>query len=132
MGLMAALFMGAATILGLVSNPTGSVSPVKIKSCEVAYIQGTGDVITSALQYTNGVTLTIMNTTSKTVTNFTASGSYNTYHVTDSWAGTLLPGAEISIYKHYQQLPYVNSKAQCRITKVTYSDGTTWSSSDSQ
>jgi hypothetical protein len=115
----------------LVSNPIGSSGPVKIKSCEVAYIDAsTGGIMTDSLQFTNGVTVTLMNTSEKPVSSFTVSGSYNTYHVTDTWNGTLPPGAVLTVYKHYQQLPYVDSKAKCRVIKVTYADGTTWSSSD--
>ncbi len=126
MELLASLFVGAATLISLISNPVASVSPIKIKSCEVAYLDAGGGVATSSLQYTNGVTLTIMNPTPKTVTNFTVSGSYNKYHVTDSWAGTMMPGAQLSIFKHYAQLAYVDSKAECHVTKVTFSDGTSW------
>jgi hypothetical protein len=121
-----AFLLGAET-LALVSNPIGANSPVKIKSCDVAYIQDTGGIITSSMQYTNGVTVQVENTSAKSVTSFTVTGSYNTYHVTDTWAGTLLPGGELSIFKHYQQLPYSSSQAKCRVTKVTYADGTTWS-----
>jgi hypothetical protein len=121
-----AFLLGAVT-LALVSNPIGANSPVKIMSCDVAYLQDTGGIMTSALQYTNGVTVKVENASTKPVTSFTVSGSYNTYHVTDTWAGNLLPGAQLSIFKHYQQLPYVSSQAHCRVTKVTYADGTTWS-----
>jgi hypothetical protein len=122
--------LGAATLLPLVSNPIGANSPVKIKSCDVAYIEDTGAVMTSELQYTNGVTVKVQNASDKPVTSFTVAGSYNTYHVVDTWSGNLLPGAQLSIYKHYQQLPYVSSQAKCRVTKVTYADGSTWSATE--
>jgi hypothetical protein len=123
MGILAALFLGAMTMFPLISTDT---SPVRIKSCDVAYIDQSG-IMTSALQYTNGVTVQAENTSSKTVSSFTVHGSYNGFKVVDSWSGTLLPNASLSIWKHYQQLPYSGSKADCHVTKVTYSDGTTWS-----
>jgi hypothetical protein len=79
------------------------------------------------MQYTNGVTVTAVNTSPKTVTSFTVNGSYNqSFKVTDTWTGTLLPNATLSIWKHYQQLPYSGSEAECRVIKVTYTDGTAW------
>jgi hypothetical protein len=128
MEILAALFLGALTVLPLVSSET---SPVKITSCEVAYIDSSG-IMTSQLQFTNGVTVTATNTSDKPVSSFTVNGSYNGYKVTDSWTGKLLPKGSLSIWKHYQQLAYVGSKADCRVTKVTFADGTTWAATATQ
>ena len=122
--MIAALFLGVLTTFPLIST---EASPVTIKSCEVAYIDQTGGVETASLQYTNGVTVTAENTSDKPISSFTVSGSYNGYKVVDTWSGTLLPKGMLSVWKHYNQLPYSGSKAQCHVTKVTYSDGTTWS-----
>jgi hypothetical protein len=78
------------------------------------------------MQYTNGVTLTAENSSSKSISSFTVKGSYNGFKVTDTWNGTFMAGATVSIWKHYQQLPYSGPKADCHVTKVTYADGTTW------
>jgi hypothetical protein len=122
--MIAALFLGVLTTFPLIST---EASPVTIKSCEVAYIDSSGGVETVSLQTTNGVTVKAQNTSTKTITSFTVAGSYNGYKVVDTWAGTLLPNAMLSVWKHYNQLPYSGSKAECHVTKVTYSDGTTWS-----
>jgi spore coat protein CotH len=125
MGIFTALFVAVATMFSVVSTTGGS--PVKIKSCDVAYITDTG-IQTSQLQFTNGVTVSITNTSDKPVTSITVEGSYDKFQVTDSWTGKLLPNATVSVWKHYQQLVYTGSKAQCHVTKVTYADGTTWPS----
>jgi len=125
----ALMFLAAATILPLVSTTVGQPGPVTVKSCEVAYIDSTGTVITSGvdgIQYTNGVTLTAQNASSKPISGFTVSGNYNGFKVTDTWAGTLPPGATLSVWKHYQRLPYSGPKAECHIINVTFADGTTW------
>ncbi len=122
MEILAALFLGVLTLFPVVTTES---SPIKLK-CEVAYITASG-IVTSQMQYTNGVTVTAVNTSPKTVTSFTVNGSYNkSFKVTDTWTGTLLPNATLSIWKHYQQLPYSGSEAECRVIKVTYTDGTAW------
>jgi hypothetical protein len=122
---LATLFFAAvASILPLVSTTSGG-APVTIKACDVAYIESTG-IVTVNMQYTNGVTLTALNSSSKEISSFTVAGSYNGYKVTDTWAGTLLPNATVTIWKHYQQLPYSGPKADCHVSKVTYKDGTAW------
>ena len=123
MGILASLFVAVATLLSVVTQ--GGGGPVQIKSCDVAYITDTG-IMTSQLQFTNGVTVTLANNSGKTVTGITVSGSYDKYQVTDSWTGKLMPSAQVSVWKHYQQLVYSGSKAQCHVTKVTFADGTTW------
>lgn len=123
MEILAALFLGVLTMFPVI---TTSSSPIKLK-CDVAYITESG-IVTSQMQFTNGVTVTAVNTSPKTVTSFTVNGSYNkSFKVTDSWTGTLLPNATLSFWKHYQQLPYSGSTAECRVIKVTYADGTSWS-----
>jgi hypothetical protein len=127
--LVGLLFLAGATALPLVSTTVGEPGPVTIKSCEVAYIDAQGGIVTAGvggLQFTNGVTLTAQNVSSKPITGFTVNGSYNGFKVTDTWAGTLPPGATLSIWKHYQQLAYVGPKADCHVAKATYADGTTW------
>jgi hypothetical protein len=124
--MIAALTLGLVTMFSVLTTPQ---SPIKIKSCDVAYIDDStdsGGVMTTSLQFTNGVTLTVANTSAKTVTAFTVAGSYDKFHVKDSWAGKLLPGAQVSVYKHYAQLPYDGSKAKCAITSATYDDGSMW------
>ena len=126
MAMIAALIVGLFSTFAVLTTPP---SPIKIKSCDVAYIDdstNSGGVMTSSLEFTNGVTLTVANTSSKPITAFTVAGSYDTFHVTDTWAGKLLPGAQVSVYKHYTQLPYDGSKASCSITSATYADGSVW------
>jgi hypothetical protein len=124
MGILASLFLSAATTVAVVSTSGGS-APVKIKTCDVAYITDQG-ILTAQMQYTNGVTVTATNVSSKPVSSFTVDGSYQAFHVTDSWSGNLLPNASVSVWKHYTQLVYDGSKAKCTVTKVTYADGSTW------
>ena len=147
MTMIAVLVFGFMPTTAVLSN---APSPVKIKSCDVAYIDdstNSGSVMTTSLEFTNGVTLTVANTSAKPVTAFTVAGSYDTFHVTDTWAGKLLPGARVSVYKHYTHfaatmrtpisdataprlivatVPYDGSKAKCSITSATYADGSTW------
>ena len=122
--MIAALFLGVLTTFPLIST---EASPITIKSCEVAYIDASGGVATAELQYTNGVTVTAENTSAKSISSFTIAGSYNGYKVVDTLAGTLLPKGMLSVWKHYNQLPYAGSKAECHVTKATFADGTTWS-----
>ncbi len=132
MAMIAAVSLAFLTLFSVLSGPS---SPVKIKSCDVAYIDDSTDsagVMTTALEFTNGVTLTVTNTSAKTITAFSVAGSYDKFHVTDSWAGKLRPGAQLSIFKHYAQLPYDGSKAKCAITGATYDDGTTWAPAPAQ
>ncbi len=127
---MAFLTAFAAGLLSTTAVLSTTPSPVTIKSCDVAYIDDSSDnngIMTNSLELTNGVTLTVANTSSQVVTGFTVAGSYNTFHVTDTWGGKLRPGAQVTVYKHYQQLPYDDTiKPKCTITSATYADGTTW------
>jgi len=130
--MIAALIVGLLSTFSVLTTPP---SPIKINACDVAFIDDTADsggVMTTSLQFTNGVTLTVKNTSQKLITGFTVAGSYDAFHVTDTWAGKLLPGAQVSVYKHYTQLPYDGSKAKCSITSATYEDGTTWSAAAAQ
>jgi hypothetical protein len=124
MGIVASLFLTAATTLAVVSTSGGS-APVKIKSCDVAYITQSG-IMTSQLQFTNGVTVSAQNVSSKPVSSFTVHGSYNKFSVTDTWTGSLLPNASVSVWKHYTQLAWDGSKAKCDVIKVTFADGSQW------
>jgi hypothetical protein len=124
MGIFVSLFMSAATLLGVVST-TGGSAPVKIKACDVAYITDNG-ITTTSLQFTNGVTVSLTNVSSKPVTSITVDGAYDKFKVTDSWSGNLLPNASVSVWKHYTQLAYTGSKASCKVVKVTFADGSEW------
>ncbi len=126
MAMIAAVSLALLTMFSVLSTAS---SPIKIKSCDVAYIDdstSSGGVMTSSLEFTNGVTLTVTNTSAKTVTGFSVAGSYDKFHVTDSWSGKLRPGAQLAIFKHYAQLPYDGSKAKCAVVSATYDDGSTW------
>ena len=106
--------------------PAMNTGPIAVKSCAVGFIEN-GRILSSALRFTNGVTVTVMNTSSKPVTNYTIRGNYNGYKVVDNWSGTLAPGQTMTYMKHYQQQPFSGPTAQCKVTKATLADGTTWS-----
>ena len=97
--LIGLLFLAAATLLPLVSTTVGQPGPLTVKSCDVAYIDTSGAIVTSGpqgIQYTNGVTLTAQNVSSKPISGFSVNGNYNGYKVTDTWTGTFPPGATLS------------------------------------
>jgi len=125
MQILAALFLGALSLFPFI---TTEKPPVSIKSCDVAYIEQDG-IITNAIQFTNGVTVSAVNTSSKPVASFTVNGAYNGFKVTDTWSGNLLPHATISLWKHYAQLAYTGPTAECRVVKVKFADGTWWTAS---
>ena len=128
MQVISAILIAAATLFPVV---TTEGAPVKVNECDVAFIDQGGSLITSSLQFTNGVTVKLSNVSGKAITGITVNGSYNGFHVTDSWTGTLTPGAEVRIWKHYQQLPFSGPHAKCVVAKVIYADGTTWAPSTS-
>lgn len=122
MDILAPFVLGILTIVPLASADT---SPVTVKSCAVAYITE-GSLILQGMQFTNGVTVTLANNSSKPVSGITVSGTYHGFKVTDSWSGTLVPSGTLSVWKHYHQLVYAGPNAECRVIKVTFTDGTTW------
>ncbi len=128
MQVISAILIAVATLFPVVSTEG---APVKVDECDVAFIDAGGALLTSSLQFTNGVTVQVSNVSGKPITGITINGSYNGFHVTDSWTGTLAAGGKLRIWKHYQQLPYAGPHAKCVVAKVNYADGTTWAPSTS-
>ena len=125
MEVFSAILIAAATLFAPVTTSTG---PVQINKCAVAFInEQTGSILVSqTMTYTNGVSISFTNVSTKPVTSVTATGTYNGVTITDSWAGHLAAGDTLSIWKHYRQLPYAGANAKCVVTKVVFADGTTW------
>jgi hypothetical protein len=62
----ASLFLGILTLFPMISTDS---APVAIKGCEVAFIENDASYIMGThLQFTNGVTVTVTNLSSKSIT----------------------------------------------------------------
>lgn len=101
-------------------------APVKVTAC-VVMMAGSGDSIGQpGVTLTNGVTVTLMNTSDKVVKSVTVNGDYHGRHESSSAAFDFKPGTSVEITRHFTQSAYVDPNAKCTVTKVTFADGTTW------
>jgi hypothetical protein len=121
---IAAALGSAAPALAITSS-----GPVRIAACTVFSRQSHGGVLTPGLDLTNGVQVTLVNDSTKTTSAITVTGGYHGRSVTDSADVVLKPGASVTFSRsYYPPSTYVDANAQCRVVKVTFSDGTTWTS----
>jgi hypothetical protein len=100
--------------------------PVKIISCVVHRNDSKSNAL-GGVAYTNGVTAVIVNTTTKTIADFQASGIYNNVTVTDTVKGPFAPGQTYTVQKVHTPFIYTGPDASCVLNHVTFADGTTWS-----
>lgn len=120
---IAAILGSAAPALAMTSS-----GPVRVAACVVFSRNSPTNILTPNVDLTNGVSLTLVNDSTKTTSKITVTGSYHGRTVTDSTAVTLKPGASVTINRsYYPPSTYIDADAQCHVVKVTFTDGTTWS-----
>ncbi len=125
LGLCLAAGLGLmAQALALTSGP-----PVSVAGCTVWSRQvGGNSVLTPNISLTNGVTLTLVNDSTKTTSAITVTGSYHGRTITGTEKIELKPGAMVTLQRsYYPPSTYIDAHAQCRVVHVDFSDGTSWS-----
>ncbi len=105
---------------------TNTPSPVAVKACVVMSASTADSVMVPGVSLTNGVTVTLTNTSGKTIQSVTVSGDYHGRKETGTAAFEFKPGTTAEITRHFTQSAYVDPNAQCSVTKVVFADGTTW------
>ena len=126
-----AFSMCMAATLGSVTPALAITSsgPVRVVSCTVWSRNAPHDILTPNVDLTNGVTVMLVNDSNKTTSSVTVTGSYHGRVVTDSAKVMLKPGASVTFQRsYYPPSTYIDPTAQCRVTKVSFTDGTSWSS----
>jgi len=104
----------------------GTPAPVQVTGCTVM-MAGSGNVVgIPGVTLTNGVTVTLKNTSDKVVKSVTVTGNYHGRHETGSADFTFKPGTSAEITRHFGQSAYIDPDATCSVTKVVFADGTTW------
>lgn len=102
-------------------------APVQVTGCVVMSTGSADSVMVPNVSLTNGVTVTLANNSSKVVSSVTVSGSYHGRHETGTASFPFKPGTTAEITRHFTQSAYVDTNAVCRVVKVVFADGTTWS-----
>ncbi|HTZ54008.1 MAG TPA: hypothetical protein VMB20_03010 [Candidatus Acidoferrum sp.] len=104
-------------------------SPVRVAACTVWSRQvGGNSVLTPNVSLTNGVTVTLVNESTKTTSAITVTGSYHGRTVTDTAKVELKPGAMMTVQRsYYPPSTYIDANAQCHVVRVEFTDGTSWS-----
>lgn len=121
-------FLAATSAVAMES----ATSPLKITSCVVATAPRTGTQVTGQPTKTNGVTVTVTNTSSKEIKAATFTGLYNGARYTDTLVKTIAAGATLKLTKYHNPTLYSGPKVEsCRVTHVDFADGTSWSASSS-
>lgn len=105
---------------------TNAPAPVTIKACTVMSASSADTVMVPGVSLTNGVTVTMTNTSGKTISSVTVAGNYHGRKETGTATFEFKPGTTAQITRHYTQSAYVDPNAQCTVTKVVFADGTTW------
>jgi hypothetical protein len=105
---------------------TNTPAPVEIKACVVMSASSADSVLVPGVSLTNGVTVTMTNTSGKTIQSVTVTGDYHGRKETGTAAFQFKPGTTAEITRHYTQSAYVGPIAQCSVDKVIFADGTTW------
>jgi hypothetical protein len=105
---------------------TNTPSPVEINACIVMSSSTTDTVMVPGVSLTNGVTVTMTNTSGKTIQSVTVAGDYHGRTQTGTATFQFKPGTTAEITRHFGQSGYVGPIAQCSVTKVVFADGTTW------
>ncbi len=126
-GLGLSVAAGLALMAQALALTTGS--PVRVAGCTVWSRQvGGNSVLTPNISLTNGVTVTLVNESAKTTSAVTVTGSYHGRTVTDTAKVELKPGAMVTFQRsYYPPSTYIDANAQCRVVKVEFADGTSWS-----
>jgi len=119
------------SILALLGNAAAataadSSAPVKVTSCVVAS-SSVNMLLQPGISRTNGVTVTFLNSSSKTATAVTISGTYHGKSVTDTVKGKVGPGESAQITRAYTPVVYQGPDASCHVVHVDFADGTSWS-----
>lgn len=126
------LFAALTLALSSTALAVTTTGPVRVASC-IVYSRSTGGgmhVLTPSVDLTNGVQLVLVNDSNKTTKSVTVTGTYHGRTVTDSADVALKPGASVSIQRsYYPPSTYIDANAQCKVDKVEFADGTTWTPS---
>jgi len=120
---IAAAFGSASPALALTAT-----GPIRVAACVVYNRDTPNTVLDPGIALTNGVSVTLVNDSHKTTTKITVTGDYHGRHVTDSADVKLKPGSSITITRsYYPPSTYEGADAVCRVTSVSFDDGTSWS-----
>ena len=106
------------------ADPDASQAPFKI-TCIVAS-SDRNILLVPGVSRTNGVTVMLENTSSKTATAVTVTGSYHGYSVTDTFKAKFEPNVAQMVTRSYTPQVYQGPNAECKVTHVEYADGSTW------
>ncbi len=120
-----ALFSVGAVLLSTHPAVAEGTAPVTIK-CVVHRDAGSTSTYNPGIAYTNGVTVTLANTTSKDVKMVSIYGTYGGTMVSDDVDKTIPAGGTVEVTKAHTQLPYHGPGASCHVKKVVFTDGTSW------
>jgi hypothetical protein len=104
-----------------------ATAPVRVASCTVIPRNPSVAVMRAGVDYTDGVLVALVNDGTKTTQTITVTGTYHGRTITDSADVTLKPGQTAEITRQYQPSVFIDIYAQCRVVKVLFTDGTTWS-----
>ncbi len=125
MKLASASLFAALPLLSFATASAATAVPVKITQCTVAKVSVSVPGVTG-INRTNGVTVTFVNTSAKTIKAVTIAGDYNGYKVTDSVTGPFAPGSSTTLSRSYSPTAYTGPTASCHLTRADFTDGTSW------
>jgi hypothetical protein len=101
--------------------------PVQVASCIVHPRDAMTNILKPGVDWTNGVTVTLVNKSDKTTSAVTVHGSYHGTSVTDTVDLYIAPGKTAQVTRNYTPTVFSDIYAECHVVKVTFTDGTSWS-----
>jgi len=105
-----------------------TAGPLSISSCVVARgAQMAAFGIPHAdTTFTDGVTVVVKNESTKQIVSSVLSGTYDGVVITDTIKAPLAAGATATWSKKHTPLIYSGPNASCRVDRVDFADGTSW------
>jgi len=118
-----ALFCAGQGIAG-----AATAGPLSISSCVVARgaAMAAFGIPHADTEFTDGVTVVVKNTSTKQIVSSVLSGTYDGVVITDTVKAPLAGGATATWSKKHTPLVYNGPNASCRVDRVDFADGTSW------
>jgi hypothetical protein len=111
----------------IAQQTTPETGPVRVASCIVMSRDPAVSVMRPGVSLTNGVTVALVNSSNKTTSAVTVTGNYHGRVVTDTVKLELKPGDTTEVFKQYTPSVFIDIYADCHVTHVDFTDGTSWS-----
>ena len=121
--------MLSALALVAIASPAYADSDAAQAPFKITCIVASSDrniLLVPGVSRTNGVTVMLENTATKTATAVSVTGTYHGYTVSDVVKGKFEPNQAQMITRSYTPQVYQGPDAECKVTHVEYADGSTW------